>query len=68
MNQTLTFLLVSFSALTLHAATPTSEENAAASQWDTEQCLRGASEVAIQLHARKKPSDELLKQTQWGQT
>ena len=33
MKFTLTLLLASLSALTLHAATPTSEENAAVAQW-----------------------------------
>ena len=61
MNHTLTFLLASFSALTLHAATPTSEENAAVVQWAQSHVFAEQAKLPFSFTLGGKSSDELLR-------
>jgi alpha-galactosidase len=66
MNHTLTFLLASFSAITLHAATPTPEENDAAAQWAKRHVFAEQSKLPFSFTLGGKSSDELLRD--WKRT
>jgi len=66
MNHTLTFLLASFSAITLHAATPTPEENDAAAQWAKHHVFAQQAKLPFSFTLGGKSSDELLRD--WKQT
>ena len=66
MKFTLTLLLTSLSALTLHAATPTSEENAAAAQWAKSSVFAEQARLPFSFTLGGKLSDELLRD--WKRT
>jgi alpha-galactosidase len=66
MNHTLTFLLASFSAITLHAATPTPEENDAAAQWAKRHVFAEQAKLPLSFTFGGKSSDELLRD--WKRT
>jgi alpha-galactosidase len=66
MNHALTFLLASFSAITLHAATPTPEENDAAAQWAKRHVFAEQSKLPFSFTLGGKSSDELLRD--WKRT
>jgi alpha-galactosidase len=66
MNHALTFLLVAFSVCTLHAAAPTSEENAAAAQWAKSNFFAEQAKLPFSFTLGGKSSDELLRD--WKQT
>jgi alpha-galactosidase len=66
MNHALTFLLVSLSVFTLHAATPTSEENAAAAQWAKSSVFAEHARLPFSFTLGGKSSDELLRD--WKRT
>ena len=54
-------LLALFSALTLHAATPTAEENAAAMQWAQSNVFAEQAKLPLSFMLGGKSSDELLR-------
>lgn len=66
MNHSLTFLLASFSAITLHAATPKPEENDAAAQWAKRHVFAQQAKLPFSFTLGGKSSDELLRD--WKQT
>lgn len=61
MKTSLLFLLASFSVLTLHAAKPTSEENAAAEQWAQSNVFTESAKLPFSFALAGKSSDELLR-------
>jgi alpha-galactosidase len=61
MKSTLTCLLVLSGALTLHAAAPTSEENAAAAQWAQSNVFAERAKLPFSFVLDGKSSDELLR-------
>ena len=66
MNHALTFLLASFSAITLHAATPTPEENDAAAQWAKSHVFAEQAKLPFSFTLGGKSSNELLRD--WKRT
>jgi len=66
MKLTLTFLFASLTALALHAATPTSEENSAAKQWAHSNVFAKQAEVPFSFLLGGKPSGEMLRD--WKRT
>jgi alpha-galactosidase len=66
MNHALTFLLASFSAITLPAATPTPEENDTAAQWAKNHVFAEEAKPPFSFTLGGKSSDELLRD--WKRT